>query len=157
MWALALVALAAAAGCVPMGGLPGRGSERAQFASNGERIYFTATSASGRPISYQGGPTGGMMMQRLACASCHGPQGHGGRVTMMMQTFEAPNVTWPALTEEHHEAGEMEHPPYTEQTVKRAITQGLDPAGHPLDAVMPRWSMSEEDLDDLVSYLKTLK
>lgn len=97
------------------------------------------------------------MMQRLACASCHGPQGRGGPVTMMMQTFEAPNITWPSLTEEHDEAGEMEHPPYTEETVKRAITQGVDPAGHPLDGAMPHWSMSEQDLDDLVSYLKTLK
>ncbi len=71
--ALALVALAGTAACVPMGGPAGGGAGPERLASNGERIYFSATSASGSSISYQGGPTGGMMMQRLACARCHGP------------------------------------------------------------------------------------
>lgn len=98
------------------------------------------------------------MMHRLACADCHGPQGQGGRVHIMMESFEAPSITWPALTEEEHgEHAEGEgHPPYTEETVKRAITQGVDPAGNRLDRIMPRWSMSSDDLDDLVDYLKTL-
>ena len=73
------------------------------------------------------------------------------------QTFEAPNVTWPALTEENHDEGGMEHPPYTEETVRRAIAEGLDPAGKPLEAPMPRWRMPERDLDDLAAYLKTLR
>lgn len=50
----------------------------------------------------------------------------------------------------------QEHPPYTEETLKRAITRGLDPAGEPLDDLMPRWSISEADLNDLVAFLKTL-
>jgi cytochrome c oxidase subunit 2 len=121
------------------------------FSSNGQRIYFTSESNSGQPITYTEGP--GMMMQgRLACVNCHGPEGHGGRVTLMMQTFEAPNITWPDLT-----AAGMDHPPYTEETLKRAITQGLDPAGEPLEYPMPRWQMSESDLNDLVDFIKTLK
>jgi cytochrome c oxidase subunit 2 len=136
------------------GGMFGRGRDR--FTSNGERVYFTATSSSGDPISYEGGSSGGMMMGRLACASCHGENGRGGRVTMQ-QTFEAPDITWPALTAAHQGEGEMEHPPYTEETVKRAITQGVDPAEKPLESPMPRWRMSERDLDDLVAYLKTLR
>ncbi|MDH3876031.1 MAG: hypothetical protein OET07_17960, partial [Desulfobacteraceae bacterium] len=46
------------------------------FRSNGERIYFTATSERGTEITYTGGPTSGgwmMMGGRLACVSCHGP------------------------------------------------------------------------------------
>lgn len=133
----------------------GRGRDR--FTSNGERIYFTAASSSGAPIDYEGGPSGGMMMGRLACVECHGEGGRGGPVTMRGQTFETSNVTWPALTEERHDEGEMEHPPYTDETVRRAITQGLDPAGKPLESPMPRWRMSERDLDDLVAYLKGLR
>jgi hypothetical protein len=38
---------------------------------------------------------------------------------------------------------------------KRAITEGVDPAGEPLDLTMPRWQMSERDLDDLLEFLKT--
>jgi len=53
--------------------------------------------------------------------------------------------------------GEEEHPPYTDETIKRAITQGVDPAGEPLEWPMPRWSMSDEDLEDLLDYLKSLE
>ena len=151
-----------ASACGPFQDQGSRPGADRRFSSNGERIYFTATSDSGRPITYEGGPAGGGMMHSLACVDCHGPEGHGGTVTMMMQSFEAPSVTWHALTEEEHgegghAEGEEVHPPYTEETVKRTITRGLNPAGERLDEVMPRWNMAPEDLDDLVGYLKTLE
>ncbi len=119
--------------------------------SNGQRIYNITTSASGEPITYTGGPCM-MMSVGLTCATCHGPEGHGGTVHFMRQTFDVPSITWPVLT-----APDMDHPPYTEETLKRAITQGLDPAGNPLEYPMPRWQMSAQDLNDLVSFIKTLK
>lgn len=73
------------------------------FGSNGERIYFTATSDRGTEITYTGGPSsnGWMMMDsrgRLACASCHGPDGRGGLHSMgMMQTMDAKDIRWSAL------------------------------------------------------------
>jgi hypothetical protein len=63
------------------------------------------------------------------------------------------DIRYHHLIEEEHEE---EHPPYTDELIKRAITEGLNPAGEPLDRTMPRWRMSEEDLDDLVEFLKTL-
>ena len=58
------------------------------FGSNGERIYFTATSERGTAITYTGGPaSNGWMMGdggRLVCASCHGPDGRGGIHSMGM-------------------------------------------------------------------------
>jgi cytochrome c oxidase subunit II len=149
-----LVTLLALAGCGLVGGSAGS-SEGRSFGSNGERIYFTAQDASGQAITYQGG-TAGMMSGRLTCAGCHGPEGHGGQVTLMMQTFDAPDITWPALTEAG-QTGEMDHPPFTVETVKRAITEGEDTAGQPLKPPMPRWSMSASDLNDLAGYLQTLR
>lgn len=131
------------------------------FESNGERIYFTAESLSEEPITYSGGFP--RMHRRVACVNCHGAEGRGGRVTMMMWRFDVPDITWDNLTqEEHHEEkpGEEEHeehPPYTEETLRRAITWGIDPAGEPLDELMPRWRLSERDLNDLVDFIKMLK
>lgn len=147
----ALFALVVTA-CAPLGRTVGR------YASNGERIYFTGTSANGR-ISYSAGGFGGGMMGggQLACADCHGRDGRGGRHVMHMTTMNAPDIRWSALTEaEHGEEGGMGHPPYDEATFKRAVTQGLDPGGNPLDSDMPRWRMSEQDLDELIAYLQTL-
>ncbi len=73
----------------------------------------------------------------------------------MMGTETPPDIRYHHLIEEEHEEGE-EHPPYTDETIKRAITQGLNPAGEPLDYTMPRFRMTEEQLNDLLEFLKTL-
>ncbi|MGH9962846.1 MAG: ABC transporter substrate-binding protein, partial [Pyrinomonadaceae bacterium] len=48
------------------------------------------------------------------------------------------------------------HPPYTERALEVAITRRLDPGGNKLLDVMPRYQLSQEDLGDLVAYLKRL-
>src|SRR3972149_5501488 len=71
------------------------------FRSNGERIYFTATSERGTAITYTSGPaSSGWMMGdgRLARASCHGPNGRGGGHGMgMMQVMDAKDIRWSVL------------------------------------------------------------
>jgi len=126
------------------------------FRSNGERIYFSATSERGDPITYTGGPDlGGMMMSgRLTCASCHGPSAQGGRHIMHMQVMDAPDIRGSALAEEEHEEGHEEG--YSLETFRMAVVEGRHPDGEPLSAEMPRWSMSDEDLSDLFDYLMSL-
>ena len=131
------ISIALLAGCIGV-----------SFKSNGERIYFTSTSNSGDPITY----TGGVMMMRLACVNCHGPEGHGGTVRMMMYSFDVPNITWPVLT-----SPAEDRTAYTENSLKKAITTGIDPTGSQFEAPMPVWQMSDSDLSDLVAFIKTLK
>ena len=82
---------------------------------------------------------------------------------MMMAYFDVPSITWANLTQEEDHEEEVdseehdEHPPYTAETLKRAITRGIDPGGEPLDELMPRWRMSEQDLADLVDFIKMLE
>jgi mono/diheme cytochrome c family protein len=135
-----------------MGGMgPGgpAGPASGTYTSNGQRIYFTSESSSGQPITYRWGGSFMMHPPFMACVVCHRPDGKGGEVVLAMQEFDAPDITWDDLTREHH-------PPYTAATVKRAITDGLDQSGGPLDDTMPRWSMAPADLNDLVDFLMTL-
>lgn len=74
----------------------------------------------------------------------------------MMSDEVAPEIRWRALTEERGEASEEGYPPYDEKLVKRAITEGLNLAGEPLDYVMPRWQMNERELDAIIEFLKKL-
>ncbi len=134
----------------------GRGS----FRSNGERIYYTGTSANGR-ISYKGGGLGGimgggMMGGRLACADCHGDDGRGGAHFMHMTRMDAPDIRWSTLTSTEHDGAEMDHPPFDAASFKSAVTRGIDPGGDPLDGDMPRWRMSDQDIADLIAFLKEL-
>lgn len=148
-----LVLVALYAGLLALTG--GLGPWGSRFRSNGERIYFTATSNSGQPIIAE---MGRMVMSNpmMACVDCHGPDGRGGTVWMMMGSFEAPDIRYKTLTTEAHGEEGEEHPSYTDELIRRAITQGLDPAGEPLEFPMPRWRMSESDLEDLLDYLKSL-
>lgn len=131
------------------------------FGSNGERIYFTATSESGTEIDYTGGPSpGGMMMGgRLTCASCHGTDARGGVHTMPMQVMDAPNIRWEALAEHggepHEDEDGTDEAGYDFGTFRTAVTEGRHPDGEPMTDDMPRWEISETDLTDLAEYLQS--
>jgi mono/diheme cytochrome c family protein len=136
------------------------------FKSNGERIYFTSTSERGTKITYAGSYGMGMMMMhgRLACASCHGPDGRGGQHIMHMRFMDSPDIRWSALVkeEDHHHEEETKlhvhkHEGYDLEKFKLAVIDGKHPDGKPLEDGMPRFRMSDEDLIDLADYLKTLK
>ncbi len=149
------------------------------FRSNGERIYFTSSSDRGTTITYTGGSawsggmmgngtgsSGGMMGNgssggtmngrssggmvgngNLTCASCHGADGRGGVHTMMgMQTMKALDIRWSTLKSE-----------FDAKKFRLAVTQGRDPDGKKqLNRDMPRWNIGNDDLADLITYLKTL-
>jgi cytochrome c oxidase subunit 2 len=119
------------------------------FRSNGERIYFTATSERGTAITYTGGPaSSGWMMGsgQLACASCHGTDGRGGVHRMgMNQVMDAKDIRWSVLQGE-----------FDPEKFRLAVVKGQDPDGTQLKSDMRRWTISDDDLADVIVYLKTL-
>lgn len=133
------------------------GGRPASFASNGERIYFTGTSASGKAIIASGGNSMMSRHRRMhggGCALCHGAEREGRRLWPQFW-IEAPVLTAEALFSDSHEnEGHGDHGNYDSESLRRAIATGLNPAGESLDAAMPRWTMSPADLDDLVAYLR---
>jgi hypothetical protein len=120
------------------------------FRSNGERIYFTATSERGTEITYTDGPGSSvwMMMEgRLACVSCHGPYGQGGKHSMgMMQVMDSKDIRWSVLQSE-----------FDAEKFRLAVVKGQDPDGTQLKLDMPRWNISKDDLANLITLLKTLQ
>lgn len=120
---------------------------RKNYSSIGEQIYFTGIGKRG-PIAFEAGPPW-LRMRGGGCAACHGPEGKG-RIPIMMSNEEAPAITYKSLTEEE------EDPPYNEKRIKQAITEGIEPDGKPLDITMPRWQMSEEDLNEVIDFLRKL-
>jgi mono/diheme cytochrome c family protein len=83
---------------------------------------------------------------RLACASCHGPNGRGGVHGMgMMQAMTAKDIRWSVLQDE-----------FDAEQFRLAVTKGQDPDGTQLNTDMPRWNIGNDDLADLIAFLKTL-
>jgi cytochrome c oxidase subunit 2 len=128
-----------------------------RFKSLGERISYTGIGINGYPIPFYGGPMW-LRMHGGGCVSCHGVHGRGG-VPVMMGTAIPTDVRYKALTgkEKHVHRGKEEEHHYTDALIKRAITQGLEADGEVMDWTMPRWRMSEADLNVLIEYLKTLE
>lgn len=131
-----------------------------EFASNGERIYFTGVSISGKPISARGGDAAMGMHRQMhgsGCATCHGVEREGRRL-MPRFWIKAPALTADALfgDDDHKQdsSGHGDHGNYNAVSLRRAIIEGVDPAGELLDQAMPRWSMNESDLNDLIAYLE---
>ncbi len=118
-------------------------------ADRGALIYDTRTDYNGQRIAYSGG-----MMMGASCANCHGANGRGLRAWMSV----SPDITYRNLTDP---AGMLEPDgergmQYTDDLIRRAVTQGIDAEGKPLAWPMPRWQLTDAQWNDLLAYLKTL-
>jgi len=87
------------------------------YSTNGERIYFTAASSSGKPIVARIGTTMTTQSGMMSCASCHHADGKGGAGNMMSNIYNSPDIRYSVLT-----GG---NPPYTDDLIKRAMTESL--------------------------------
>jgi ABC-type branched-subunit amino acid transport system substrate-binding protein/mono/diheme cytochrome c family protein len=122
----------------------------------GKQIYFEGTSRRGHEIeAYIGENYTPLPGSAATCASCHGPDGRGRPEAGVIPS----DITWDYLMKPYGHTHPMErkHAAFTEDSLKECILFGYDPAGHQIDPSMPLYSMSEEDLDDLVAYMKRLQ
>jgi cytochrome c oxidase subunit II len=128
-----------------------------QVLSPGQQIYLTGTSANG-PIP-SSVPAGGMMgqgrMGGVSCVDCHGEDGRGGDRAMMFGGVEIPDIRYSVLSSPRSEDSTTA-PGWTDRDIARAIRDGIEPNGEQLKAPMPRWDMTDAEIDDVIAYLKEL-
>ena len=120
----------------------------------GKAFYLRGESASGQEITALMGEID-VPASTLTCAGCHGARGEGkteGGVT-------AGPLTWSYLTKPygHKDEGDRKHGAFSETSFVRMLTAGLDPAGNKLAVAMPAYRMSQEDMANLIAYLKRIE
>lgn len=123
--------------------------------SRGRQIYRLGTSSSGREIlAYLGESSLEVPGSAMPCANCHGFDGHGKPEAGVNPS----GLSWDTLTKPYTvtRANGRQRPPYTERALALTITRGIDPGGNKLLNIMPRYQMSQEDIADLIVYLKRL-
>ena len=128
------------------------------YSSAGQRLYYTGIGDDGRPISRTGvtdRTTGFGMLAGASCVDCHQEDGKGGRVRMMMWTFDVPDIRYSWLTSPHTEDGER-IAPWTDADIGHAIEFGIEPGGERLKAPMPQWRMTDTEIQEIIGYLKEL-
>ena len=91
---------------------------------------------------------GAALYQRYGCINCHGPSGLGGVPNPLSEDKAIPPLSGQDFREEFN----------TDAKIKEMIRSG-SVIGKPPITSMPHWGgiIPDEDLNDLVAYLKTLK
>ena len=129
----------------------------------GQSIYREGRLASGKPVraTVQKGVV--MNGADAACAKCHRRSGLGGSegqyairpiAGRLLFSQVQPERAWRRGAPASGTAAVR--PAYTQATLARALREGVDPAGRVLDALMPRYTLSDEDIAQLQAYLEGL-
>jgi len=119
----------------------------------GKRLYLEGLGVSGKTIraTVQGDVS--LSGAQVTCQSCHGRSGMG--------TVESGKIP-PAIagkflfTPDYRTLNKRQRPVYTEKTLAKAIRGGIDAAGQPLDPLMPRFQLDDNDVKALIAYLRQL-
>ena len=121
----------------------------------GRQVYVTGRGSSGTPVvALFGKDLLEVPGESATCVSCHGYDGFGRSESGVIPS----NITWRQLMKSYghvHPDG-SEHGPFTEQSLKSYMEDGVYPGGRSGDPSMPLYQMAAQDLDDLVAYLKKL-
>ena len=125
---------------------------------NGKRIFSEGMLPSGIYISATIHDDIQVTGDQLICASCHRRSGMGTLEGQQVVPAIAGKILFSPLRlpTSQQPSTPIQRPAYTRETLKLAITQGIDANGVSLDPFMPRYRISDSELDSLIVYLKRL-
>ena len=130
----------------------------------GRRIYLEGILPSGEPLKGKRQNSTEVEGAAAACATCHRRSGMGSlesnivvmpitgkylfatdedRQLALVDIREAKNVTRP-------------HAPYTEESMAKAIRDGVNVSGRPMSPLMPHYALSDAEIKLLKAYLSQL-
>ncbi len=124
----------------------------------GRQLYMDGMLPSGKTIAGRVRGDIELTGKQVICGTCHRKSGMGSSEgdqvipalagSMLFKPLRLPTSSNPLAP--------TQRPAYTEETLKRAIRDGIDSNGIPLDPLMPRYPLSDQELDLVIGYLKTL-
>ena len=124
----------------------------------GRLLYQNGQLASGEQVvgMLMGGTP--LSAEQASCASCHRPSAMGSsegdeivpalRGDLLFQDLRLPTRKPPHTP--------VLRPAYSLETLRDAIRNGVASDGTSLGSMMPRYALSDEQIDDLVTYLRSL-
>jgi len=135
----------------------------ASAAKVGEHIFRDGVLADGAPLRghREGGPE--VLGKDAACVNCHGRSGMGvveGRIVIPPITAAALFHPGERLAPSAEHVHVLPTPPnrnaYTDETLARAIREGVNADGRTLDYAMPRYALDDASMQAVVAQLHQL-
>jgi hypothetical protein len=128
----------------------------------GERIYRSGLLPNGQAVQALTGSGTHLNGTQVSCEGCHRRSGLGSSEGEVL----APPITGKSLFQpsvslrrELMRSGADAagtRPAYTDESLRLAIREGIDAKGEPLDDLMPRFDLRDEELELLIAHLKSL-
>jgi mono/diheme cytochrome c family protein len=120
-----------------------------EHAAAGQRLYREGRLASGQAITALVQGDVPLRGTQVTCGNCHGRSGlgviEGGRISA---PIAGPLLFAPDPV--------RKRPAYDVASLARALREGLDSRGRPIDPLMPRFRLGDADVANLAAYLRTL-
>jgi hypothetical protein len=129
----------------------------------GESIYRIGILPSGQPVTALREPDLKVAGQDAACINCHRRSGLGEKEgNISIPPIAGAYLFHPRATDRDDldlpfvDTMRPDRNPYTEETLARAIRDGVGVDGHPLSYLMPHYTFAEPDMAALIGYLKSM-
>jgi hypothetical protein len=129
----------------------------------GEAIYLNGVLGSGAPLTAARTDAASVTGERAACVNCHRRSGLGSKEARSSippiagQFLFHPRAGSPEEVQLPFIPGaRLDREPYTDVTFARAIREGLDSEGKPLNYLMPRFALNDTDMSALIAHLRAL-
>lgn len=136
----------------------GTGSGDDARAEAGRRMYMDGVLPSGETMTgiIQGDIA--LSGEQVICGWCHRRSGLGSSEGQEVTPAVTGDILYNPLRlpTSKPPLAPTQRPAYTDETLKRAIRDGIGPDGKPFEPLMPRYPLSDQQLDVLIAYLKTL-
>jgi cytochrome c oxidase subunit 2 len=140
-------------GVVAMVAACGAESETPADVALGETIYVEGTDAEGTPIART---TEAGILAQTGCFGCHGTDAKGRSIDTKLGEFDTPDIRWSVISQPFPNDEGGTDPAYNPASFAKAVREGIDSGGGQLDPVMPRWEMTDPEVNAVIAYLQTL-
>lgn len=130
----------------------------------GRRIYMEGILPSGAPLKGARDNSIGLEGAAAACETCHRRSGMGSLEGSIVVTpitgnylFAAPDNRPMALVDTHSPQNVTRaHDPYTEETLAKAIREGVNVTGKQMSPLMPHYALNDVEVKAVSAYLRQL-
>jgi cytochrome c553 len=115
----------------------------------GRQMYRKGVLSSGEPLTAIVAGDVEILGTQFSCQSCHGRSGMGASEG----AYIVPPIAGQFL---FVESPQPPRPAYTTASLARLLREGVTPGGRYVGELMPRYRMSDSDIESLTAYLRTL-
>lgn len=124
----------------------------------GKQLYHEGLLADGQPSQAIVQGDVAARGTQFTCVSCHRRSGLGTSEGGVQTPAVIGSILFAPIELRRRELHEIKiiRPAYNEETLKAAIRGGVGPSGDILDPLMPRYPLSDEDIDNLIAYFNSL-